>query len=101
MNLLFKQKAKVEIDSNFYLETDGFSGVCLVQHFPAKRKNKKGEETDYTKEERFYYPNVALALRKYTDLKQIVLPTVEEMLEVQKQIAQVLENFEKKYKNWN
>jgi hypothetical protein len=100
MNNIFKQKGKVKIDDNFYLETDNFSGVCLVQHFPAKRKNKEGEETDYTKEERFYYPTVGLALKKYTDLKQIVLPTVEEMLKVQEQILSVLEDFSTKYKNW-
>jgi hypothetical protein len=31
---------------------------------------------------------------------QIILPTVEEMLEVQKQVLEILQNFEKNFKNW-
>jgi len=30
-NNIFKTRDKVEIDSNFHLETDTFSGVCLVK----------------------------------------------------------------------
>ena len=100
MNNIFKKKDKVEIDSNFHLETDTFSGVCLVKSFPAKRKNKEGEETDYTATERFYYNTVAQALEKYVELKQIILPEISEMLEVQKQVLSILEDFKTKYKNW-
>ena len=100
MNNIFKTKNKVEIDSNFHLETDTFSGVCLVKSFPAKRKNKEGEETDYTATERFYYNTVAQALEKYVELKQIILPEISEMLEVQKQVLSILEDFKTKYKNW-
>lgn len=101
MNKIFKNTEKVEIDNSFYLETDGFRGVVLVHHFPATRKNKEGEEVQYTKEEKTYHATVAQALKKYTDLNQIILPTVEEMLEVQKQVLGVLSNFETSYKNWN
>ena len=93
MNKIFKNAEKVEIDSNFYLETDGFRGVVLVHHFPATRKNKEGEEVQYIKEEKTYHATVAQALKKYTDLNQIILPTVGEMLEVQKQILGVLKKF--------
>jgi len=99
MNKIFKNAEKVEIDSNHYLETDGFRGVVLVHHFPATRKNK--EEVQYTKEEKTYHATVAQALKKYTDLNQITLPTVEEMLEVQKQILKTLKNFEDNFKNWD
>ena len=99
-NNLFKKVDKVELDSNFYLESDGSWGVSLVQHYPAKRTNKKGEETDYTATERYYYTTVAQALEKYVNLKQIILPEVSEMLEIQKQVLVILEYFKKNYKNW-
>lgn len=101
MNNIFKTKKKVELDSNHYLETDGFKGVCLVQQSSAKRKSKEGQEVDYIKEERFYYPNIALALNKYVDLKQVILPEVSEMLKVQEEVLKILKNFELKYKNWD
>ena len=100
MNNIFKKKDKVEIDSNFHLETDTFSGVCLVKSFPAKRKNKEGEETDYTATERFYYNTVAQALEKYVELKQVILPSIVEMLEVQKEVSEVLKQFKEKFCNW-
>jgi hypothetical protein len=99
-NNIIKQRAKVEIYSNHYLVTDSFSGVCLVQHFPQKRKNKDGFETDYTAEEKFYFPSVAMALEQYVKLKQIILPEVSEMLEIQKQVLGVLEDFRINFKNW-
>lgn len=100
MNTIFKQKAKVELDDNFYLTTDSFEGVCLVKHFPATRKNKEGVETEYTAEEKWYFPKVCMALEQFVKEKQIILPKVEEMLEVQKQVLAVLEDFRTKYKNW-
>ena len=100
MNNIFKKKDKVEIDSNFHLETDTFSGVCLVKSFPAKRKDKQGVETDYIATERFYYNTVAQALEKYMEQKQIILPSIVEMLEVQKEVAEVLNQFKENYKNW-
>jgi hypothetical protein len=100
MNNLFKTKAKVEIDDNFYLTTDSFEGVCLVKHFPTTRKNKEGIETEYTAEDKWYFPRVSMALEQYVKEKQIILPTVEEMLEVQKQVLEILQNFEKNFKNW-
>lgn len=99
-NNIFKKRDKVEIDSNFHLETDTFSGVCLVKSFPAKRKDKQGVETDYIATERFYYNTVAQALEKYMELKQIILPSIVEMLEVQKEVAEVLKQFKENYKNW-
>lgn len=101
MNTIFKSKAKVEIDSNYYLTTDTFNGVCLVQHYPAKKKNKEGKEVDYTAEDRWYFPMVSQALNKYVELKQIILPEITEMLEVQKEVLSILDDFRTKYKNWN
>ncbi len=99
MNNIFKTKNEVEIDSNFKLQTDTFSGICLVKSFPAQKENKTGEKVDYIATEKFYYNTVAQALEKYMELKQIILPSIVEMLEVQKEVAEVLRDFKNKFKN--
>ena len=100
MNNIFKHKDRVDLGENHYLETDSYKGVVLVQHFPAKRTNKKGETVEYTAEERFYYPTLAQALDKFVFLRQIVLPEVSEMLEIQKETLGILKEFKELYKNW-
>ena len=100
-NNIFKTKAKVEIDSNYYLVTDSFNGVCLVQHYPAKKKNKEGVEVDFIAEDRWYFTMLSQALTKYVELKQIILPEIAEMVEVQKQVLGILKKFEDNYKNWD
>jgi len=99
-NNIFKTKDKVEIDSNFHLETDTFSGVCLVKSFPATKTNKDNKQVEYTATEKFYFNTVAQALERYMELKQVILPSIVEMLEVQKEVAEVLKEFKEKYKNW-
>ena len=101
MNNLFKTVGKIDLDDNHYLESDSSWGISLVQHYPAKRTNKKGEETDYTATERYYYTTVAQALEKYVNLKQIILPEVSEMLEIQKETLDILKEFKESYKNWS
>ena len=100
MNNIFKHKDRVDLGENHYLESDSYKGVVLVQHSPAKRTNKKGETVEYTAEERFYYPTLAQALDKFVSLRQIVLPEVSEMLEIQKETLYILKEFKEKYKNW-
>ena len=100
MNNIFKHKDRVDLSEHYYLESDSFRGVVLVQHFLAKRTNKKGETVEYTAEERFYYPTLAQALDKFVSLRQIVLPEVSEMLEIQKETLGILKEFKELYKNW-
>ena len=100
MNNIFKHKDRVDLGENHYLETDSYKGVVLVQHFPAQRTNKKGETVEYTAEERFYYPTLAQALDKFVSLRQIVLPEVSEMLEIQKETLDILKEFKERWKNW-
>ena len=99
-NNIFKHKDRVDLSENHYLESDSYKGVVLVQHFPAQRTNKKGETVKYTAEERFYYPTLAQALDKFVSLRQIVLPEVSEMLEIQKETLDILKQFKELYKNW-
>ena len=100
MNNIFKHKDRVDLSENHYLESDSYKGVVLVQHFPAQRTNKKGETVEYTAEERFYYPTLAQALDKFVSLRQIVLPEVSEMLEIQKETLAILKEFKEKFRNW-
>jgi len=101
MNKIFKHKDRIDLSEHYYLESDSFRGVVLVEHFPAKRTNKKGETVEYTAEEKLYYPTVAQALEKFVFLKQIILPEVSEMLEVQKETLSILKEFKESYKNWD
>ena len=100
MNNIFKHKDRVDLTEHYYLTSDSFRGTVLVEHFPAKRTNKKGETVEYTAEERFYYPTLAQALDKFVSLRQIVLPEVSEMLEIQKETLAILKEFKELYKNW-
>ena len=101
MNNIFKHKDRVDLSEHYYLESDSYKGVVLVQHFPAQRTNKKGETVEYTAEERFYYPTLAQALDKFVFLRQIVLPEVSEMLEIQKETLAILKEFKEKFRNWS
>ena len=100
-NNIFKHKDRVDLSEHYYLTSDSFKGIVLVEHFPAKRTNKKGETVEYTAEERFYYPTLAQALDKFVFLRQIVLPEVSEMLEIQKETLAILKEFKELYKNWD
>ena len=100
MNNIFKHKDRVDLTEHYYLTSDSYKGVVLVQHFPAQRTNKKGETVEYTAEERFYYPTLAQALDKFVSLRQIVLPEVSEMLEIQKETLAILKEFKEKFRNW-
>jgi len=100
-NNIFKHKDRIDLSEHYYLESDQFKGVVLVEHFPAKRTNKNGETVDYTAEERFYYPTVSQALEKFTSLKQIILPEVSEMLKIQQETLSILKEFKELYKNWD
>lgn len=101
MNNCFKTKNKIILDDNFYLLSDSDSGIVLVKHYPATRTNKDGVETEYIAEEKFYAPNVAQILERFVREKQVILPEVSEMLEVQKQVLSILEDFKTKYSNWS
>ena len=100
MNNIFKHKDRVDLGENHYLESDSYKGVVLVQHSPAKRTNKKKETVEYTAEERFYYPTLAQALDKFVSLRQIVLPEVSEMLEIQQETLDILKEFKERWKDW-
>ena len=101
MNNIFKHKDRIDLSEHYYLESDQFKGVVLVEHFPAKRTNKKGETVEYTAEVTFYYPTLAQALDKFVFLRQIVLPEVSEMLEIQKETLVILKEFKERWKNWD
>ena len=110
MNNLFKKEDKVHLNDNWYLTTDGFKGVTLVNHFQTERekvqtiggkKVKTGEKETITEESRTYHATVGQALDKFitTSLSK-PSATLEEILETHKEISSVVEEFKQKYKNW-
>jgi hypothetical protein len=109
MNNIFKQSKKqvVELDEFFTLSPDGDSGLILTFSEPRKREkvdNKKvktGETEDFIFEQKYYYPRLNQALSKYLELSQNApSKTVEELVERTNKLFKIIEEFEKKYKNW-
>lgn len=103
MNKLFTDNKtdKVVLNENWYLITEGFRGIQLVNHYSATKKKKDGTEEKYIKEDSTYHANVGQALTRFTELSQTTpTKTVEEVLEVVKNIESILEEFKDKYKNW-
>lgn len=102
MNNIFKNKDIVELDSNYYLTTDNFKGICLVFHEPRTKNKKDGTTAKVEYEERFYYANIGQALEKYITLKQMssIGEELTDILETNKEILNILKDFKDKYKNW-
>ena len=98
MNNIFKQAKTdmIKLDSNYYLTTDNFKGVCLVFHEMRKKESK----TDFKYEEKYFYPTVGQALSKYVTLAQSQIKNVKEIEEKTEKILNILEDFKTKYKNW-
>ena len=99
MNNIFKQTKTdmIKLDSNYYLTTDNFKGVCLVFH---EKENKKGVKTDFKYEEKYFYPTVGQALSKYVTLAQSQIKNVKEIEEKTEKILNILEDFKERWKNW-
>ena len=103
MNRIFTDNKtdKVVLNENWYMTTDSFKGIQLVNHYPAVKKKKDGEKENYIKEDSTYHANVHQALTKFTEASQTVpTKTMEEVLEVCKNIESVLEEFKLNFKNW-
>jgi hypothetical protein len=111
MNKLFKKAGKevIILDENYALSHDGFKGVVLTFSEEREReketkiegkKVKTGEVEKYIYTEPRYFAKVDQALERYIELSQTTpTKTIEEILEVCKNINKTLEEF-KKYKNW-
>jgi len=80
-----------------------FSHFCFsffTKSFTVPKTDKDKKQVEYIATEKFYFNTVAQALERYMELKQVILPSIVEMLEVQKEVAEVLKEFKEKYKNW-
>lgn len=103
MNEIFKQSKKIRINlqEDFFITTDNFKGICLVNYFPATRKNKKTEKKeDYIQEVKYYYPTVGQALKKYVELSQNSAKNLTDIVEKTDKILKVVDEFKEKYRNW-
>lgn len=88
----------IKIDDNFRIEHDGFRGCTLI--FSESRKRKKvdsktrketGEVEDYIFEDRFYYPQLSLALEKYASLETAKELNLEDHLKAVKKLTEKIE----------
>lgn len=71
----------IKIDENYRIEADATDGVVLIFSEPRQKKNKETEEfSDYIYEDKYYYPTVYTALKKYCHLYQEKAVDVEDLL---------------------
>lgn len=90
----------MKIDDNHYLEKDDWC-ITLVRTEVKKRPySKKGtkkspgwkEGEEYVSEDRTFYPNVKLALKKYLDFKISESTTIEEIVSKIEEVEESINN---------
>ena len=110
MNEIFKKAGKevIVLDENYTLSHDGFKGVALTFSEEREReketkidgkKVKTGEIEKYSFEDKYYYPTLGQALKRYVELSQNSAKDLKEIAEKTDKILAVVEDF-KKFKNW-
>lgn len=89
MNKVFKNKNKIELDDNHYLENDDSSGIVLVFNETRKRDKtiKEGGKTiktgvveEYLFEKRTYHTRIVQALNYFADKTQNESKTLKELM---------------------
>ena len=99
MNNLVKN-GTINLSDKWTLSTDSFNGIVLTFSETRERVKKDGTKETYIFQEPRYFAKVDQALERYIELSQTTpTKTIEEVLEVCKNINKTLEEF-KKYKNW-
>lgn len=78
-----------QLDKDFYLTPDSYSGVVLNKICHKTKKN--GEVIEFI--DKWYYPNYVFALQKYAKLKQEQIGELDEMLKVYEQTLNVIKSY--------
>jgi len=78
-----------QLDKDFYLTPDSYSGVVLNKTCHKTKKN--GEVIEFI--DKWYYPNYVFALQKYAKLKQEQIGELDEMLKVYEQTLNVIKSY--------
>jgi hypothetical protein len=101
MNKTFTKSAKIELDSNWHLTSDGDSGIVLTFHEIRQRKNKTtNKEEDFLFEEKYYYTRIAQALIKYVDMVQNSSKSLDELFEKTESLNSVINKIDKEFKQY-
>lgn len=100
MNNIFKKEEVIKLDSKYFITTDGFNGVCLVERTKKERVKKDGTKELIDSENKTYHANLGQALQKYFDLAQKEIKNLDEIQQHLKEINTTLTEFKNKYKNW-
>ena len=109
-NKTFTNSKKIELDNSWYIEPDGDSGIILTFHEPRKREKttkvdgktvKTGEVEDYIFTDVTYHTRIAQALRRYVDISQNNIKSLEELLEKTEKINEVINRIDKEFKQFD
>lgn len=101
MNKAFKNSIRIELDSNWFIESDGDNGVILTFREIRERVNKKTEEKEeYMFEDKFYYPRIAQALRAYVNKALNNSSSIQEIVEKEDLILSLIDKIDKEFKQF-
>ena len=100
MNKTFKNKNKIELNSEYYIESDGGKGVCLVYHQMRERKTKTGETENFLFEDRTYYTRLVQSLKAYVDFTENESKDLKELLAKVDYNTELLNRLDKIFKQF-
>lgn len=96
MNKAFTKQKELKLDENFKIVPDSDYGVILI--FLTEKENKKKEIVPF--EEKFYYPRIAQALRKYTDLSLNKSESIPALIKNLNRVYFLIESIDNEFKQF-
>lgn len=95
-NKAFTKDEELKLDDNFKIVPDSDYGVVLV--FLTEKENKKKELVPF--EQKYHYPRIAQALRKYVDLSLNESTTLKLLFAKTDAVYKTIENIDKTFKQF-
>ena len=101
MNKAFTKSKVIELDEDWYLKSDGASGVELTFVEARERKDKNtGLLEPYLFQEKFYFPRIAQALRHYATATINESDCLLDIISNSKKVYDLIEKLDKEFKQF-
>lgn len=100
MNRVFTKSNKIILSENWYITSDGDSGIVLIFH-EIREGTRNGVLEEYEFTEPFYYTRIVQALSGYINKSQSKCETLEQILEVTQKNFTLLEKLDKEFRQFN
>lgn len=99
-NKSFSKKNRIDLSDEYYIESDGSNGICLVFHEFRERKTKEGEKEQFLYEDRTYHNRLVQSLKVYCDLTENKSKTLEELIAKVDYNKELLEKLDKEFRQY-